>query len=81
MIKALAKLTDAVSKDLGKNYTVTGKLHEAKPSAISTVVSAICTLIHVITINRHNLPSLSPSGHYYTVKVDMLFQVNSCYFK
>ena len=81
MIKAPANLTDAVSKDLGKNYTVTGKLHEAKPSAISTVVSAICTLIHVITINRHDLPSLSPSGHYYTVKVDMLFQVNSCNFK
>ena len=81
MIKAPANLTDAVSKDLGKKCIVTGKLHEAKPSAISTVVSAICTLIHVITINRHDLPSLSPNGHYYTVKIDMLFQVNSCNFK
>ena len=44
------------------------KLHEAKPSAILTVVSANfhqnCTLFDGI---NHDLPSLTPSGHYCTI--------------
>ena len=85
-----------MSVRFGKKLHGNRKLHEAKPCRIWTVVSTIFVALKSMWFNRHDLPSLSASGHYRTIynltpcnfkwtraisSEPVQFQVNACNFK